>query len=294
MSKLKLSVVTPSFEQGRFIQRTIDSVLKQDYDNFEYIVFDAGSTDSTHDILHSYGAQISWVSEPDNGQAHAVNKGIRKATGDIICWLNSDDTYADGALTKVAEFFEENQDVSLVYGLANHIDIHDKVINQYQTSPFDPEHLLENCFICQPALFFRKDIVQKIGYLDEDLYFCMDYEFWLRASSEGLSFKYVEEHFANSRLYNENKTLNDRHAVHREVVQMFKNKLGYVPSRWIINYGHTFAEKKSDRTSEYWSFVAMLFLSTISYSLYYNKTFDKEITKQLKRWLLGAFKKVLK
>jgi len=122
MIPLRLTVITPSFSQARFIRRTIDSVLSQNVGGLEYLVFDACSTDGTSDILRDYAARLTAVVEPDAGQADAVNKGLARATGDVIGWLNSDDVYYPGACRRVLDVFETRADVDVVYGEADHID----------------------------------------------------------------------------------------------------------------------------------------------------------------------------
>src|ERR1700722_17799743 len=117
-----LAVVTPSFNQGKYIRRTIESVLSQGVQNLQYLVVDGGSKDETIEILRSFGAKLRWVSESDKGTADAINKGLQSLEGDILGWLNSDDIYYDNALATIQEFFEENPDVDVVYGDADHID----------------------------------------------------------------------------------------------------------------------------------------------------------------------------
>ncbi|MDH5681933.1 MAG: glycosyltransferase, partial [Spirochaetota bacterium] len=136
-----LTVITPSFNQGAFIKRTIDSVLEQNVGSLEYIVMDGGSKDNTLDVLKSYGDKITWFSEPDKGQADAVNKGLKLAKGEIIGWLNSDDIYYPHALKKVLEIFERNPEIQVVYGMADHIDINDEWIEAYPTEPWNYELL---------------------------------------------------------------------------------------------------------------------------------------------------------
>ncbi|MFO0964057.1 MAG: glycosyltransferase family 2 protein [Gemmataceae bacterium] len=126
-----VSIVTPSFNQGRFIRRTIDSVLSQDYPRIEYVVIDGGSTDETIDVLRSYGSRLEWVSEKDRGQSHAINKGLSRTKGAIVAYLNSDDTLAPGAVATAARHFQEHPDWDLIYGEGEYIDEEDKALGLY-------------------------------------------------------------------------------------------------------------------------------------------------------------------
>ena len=237
-SRLKVSIVTPSFNQGEFIERTLLSVAKQQGAAIEHVVIDGGSSDNTVEILRKFRPAVQWVSEKDNGQTNAVNKGIQATDGDIIGWLNSDDIYYPNAIAKVTSFFEANPDVDVVYGQADHIDVHDWPFESYPTEPFDFARLHDTSFICQPALFFRRRVVEQHGLLDESLHYCMDYEYWLRLGKAGVRFAYLEEKLAGSRLYAENKTLGAKVKVHREINNMFKHRFGRVPKRWLKNYAH--------------------------------------------------------
>jgi glycosyltransferase involved in cell wall biosynthesis len=177
---LTFSIVTSSYNQGQFIERTIQSVLNQAEIAFDYMVCDGGSSDNTLAALEKYKLYLRWVSEPDEGQADAVNKGIRNTTGDIIAWVNSDDIYYPSAFSKVKYIFETRPDVQVVYGNANHIDQFYSIIRPYPTEGWNFNRLKETCFICQPATFFRRQLVEKYDYLNPKLEFCMDYELWLR------------------------------------------------------------------------------------------------------------------
>ncbi|QFY45202.1 glycosyltransferase [Candidatus Methylospira mobilis] len=246
---MKVSIITPSFNQGQFIERTLQSVADQTGAEIEHVVFDGGSTDKTIDILKRYGSSIRWESRKDKGQADAVNKGISATDGDIIGWLNSDDIYYPGAIAKIVAFFNDHPDIDLVYGMADHIDTEDKVFESYPTEPWSYQRLKETCIICQPAAFFRRSVVEQLGLLDETLNYCMDYEYWLRLAEHGIRFAYLEGKLAGSRLYAENKTLSARVAVREEINDMFKKKFGAVPIPWLCNYAHVVVGSRIGRIS---------------------------------------------
>ncbi|HEY5809923.1 MAG TPA: glycosyltransferase family 2 protein, partial [Povalibacter sp.] len=190
---MKISVVTPSYNQGQFIGRTLASVSSQQGVELEHVVFDGGSTDATVSVLEAFGHGVRWVSEPDHGQAHAVNKGLKVVDGEIVGWLNSDDVYYPGALARVHAYFAANPDVDVVYGMADHIDTDDVPFESYPTEDWNRERLAQTCFICQPALFMRRSVVLTHGLLDESLHYCMDYEYWLRLAEAGVRFAYLPE-----------------------------------------------------------------------------------------------------
>ena len=233
---MKVTIITPSFNQGQFIERTLLSVARQTGVVVEHLVMDGGSTDKTVEILKKFRPPLQWVSEPDKGQADAVNKGIRSSDGEIIGLLNSDDIYYPDAIRRVVAFFNDNPAIDVVYGQADHIDVHDLPFEAYPTESWNLERLHQTCFICQPALFFRRRVVEKNGLLDESLHFCMDYDYWLRLSYAGVRFAYLEEKLAGSRLYSGNKTLGEKVNAYAEVNDMFKKNTGIVPKLWLQKY----------------------------------------------------------
>lgn len=202
----KVSVVTPSLNQGKYIERTILSVLNQDYPNIEYIVMDGGSTDGTLDILKRYEGRLTWISEPDKGQSHAINEGWKMSSGDILAYLNSDDTYKPGAVFCAVEYLMKNQNVMMVYSGIDVIDHEDKLIRFFQAPEFDVDRLIKDCnyFLPQQGVFFRKNILEKVGYLDESLHFKMDREFYIRVGMHG-EVRRLPRCLANGRIHAEAK-----------------------------------------------------------------------------------------
>jgi len=241
---LRFSVITPSYNQGKFLERTIQSVLQQTGAELEYVIFDGGSSDETLTILQNYQDRVKWESSPDEGQGDAVNKGIQATSGDIIAWLNSDDIYYPGALSKVQKIFETHPEVQVVYGDAHHISVHDAIIEPYPTEQWNYRRLKNFCFICQPATFFRRQMVEAYGLLDANLKFCMDYELWLRYGQH-TNFYYLPEVLAGSRFYDTNKTLGQRVAVHYEINDMLKRKFTRSPGKWVVAYAAVLVEERS-------------------------------------------------
>jgi glycosyltransferase involved in cell wall biosynthesis len=288
---LKFSIITPSFCQGRFIERTIQSVLSQGLSltEYEYVVCDGGSQDETLDILKRYESQIRWISEPDKGQADAVNKGIAMTTGDIIAWINSDDVYYPGAFEAVRAVFESHPDVQVVYGDADHIDENDQVLDAYPTETWKYERLKTTCYLCQPAVFFRRHLIKELGSIDDSLRYCMDYELWLRFGQH-YPFYYLYKKLAGSRLYSSNKTLGQRVLFHQEINKMLLQKLGSVPHRWIFAYAYVkITENNILEQYNYWQKLEILIMFTY-YSLwgflYWNKQIPYLQFKKIARiWL---------
>lgn len=242
-----ISVVTPSLNQGGFIERTIWSVLNQDIPGLEYVIIDGGSSDETLKILRRFEGRLRWVSEEDKGQADAVNKGIKATKGEIIGWLNSDDIYYPGALSLVLSFFDEHAEVDIIYGDGNHVEIEDRIIESYPTKPWSFEHLKTGCFLCQPAVFFRRSMADRFGLLDEGLKYCLDYEYWLRLAARGARFAYIRQTLAATRLHPVSKTLGLRMKVIHETMDMLHQRLGYVPDEWLLSYARVSLNRKGER-----------------------------------------------
>lgn len=187
----RVSIITPSYNQGQFIEETIRSVLLQGYPDLEYIIIDGGSTDRSLEIIKKYKRWLSyWVSEPDQGQAHAINKGWERVSGAVLAYLNSDDLYSTGAVSRVVEFLRTRPDVGIVYGSFTVIDA-SSCVKALRVSPpaFSlPKILLGNTIVPQPTAFLRKEVLERAGAIDSSLHYCMDYEFWIRAALKGVWF----------------------------------------------------------------------------------------------------------
>jgi glycosyltransferase involved in cell wall biosynthesis len=239
---LSFAVVTPSFNQATFIERTVRSVLEQHYTPLEYVICDGQSTDATLDVLELYRGQLTIISEPDSGQAAAVNKGIQRTRGEIIGWLNSDDVYRPEALSRVASFFDAAPDVDVVYGDADLIDEQDRFLDRYYTEAWSASRLADRCILAQPAVFLRRRVVEQWGGLDERLQYVLDYEYWLRLARAGACFRYVPGVLAATRLHASTKTQGSRRAVHDEMNRMLRAHLGRVPESWLLNTAHTSVE----------------------------------------------------
>ena len=208
----KISIITPSLNQGNSIERTIKSVIEQDYPNLEYIVIDGGSTDETVDILKKYDRKLQWISEKDEGQSDAINKGIKLATGDIIAYLNSDDMYEKNTLRKVADLFIAHPSIMWLTGICRIVDEYDREIRRAVTgyknfflSHYSYNILLVTNFISQPATFFRREVIEEIGLFDVKHHLVMDYDYWLRIGRRYIP-GIINEPLAMFRVYRDSKT----------------------------------------------------------------------------------------
>lgn len=247
-----ISIVTPSFNQAAFIEETIRSVITQQGNFYiDYIIMDGGSTDHTVSILQDYekiikqqpesvnqgtlafykgnpeidlvqckGLSFRWVSEKDKGQSDAINKGLRIAVGDILAFLNSDDTYYPGALQKIINFRWRNAD--FLYGEGMWISKDGKELMPYPTFEPNKYNFVYQCTLCQPAVFFRKETYERLGEFSTDFHVIFDFEYWMRAVFRGMKFRHIDDKLATSRFYLENKTLADQKTQVNEVPLLTK------------------------------------------------------------------------
>lgn len=203
-----VSIVTPSFNQARYLEETIRSVLDQDYGPIEYIIVDGGSTDGSVEVIQRYAKRLGWwISEPDQGQTDAINKGFAHAQGEILAWLNSDDTYLPGAIHEAVTYLESHPQAGMVYGDANLIDESGRVLGQFPARQTDYQRLRRGyVHIPQQAAFFRAALWREVGPLDPTFYFAMDYDLWVRLARIA-PLHYYPRSWANFRLHQSGKSV---------------------------------------------------------------------------------------
>ena len=209
MTNLPLvSIITPSFNQAQFLEQTIQSVLGQDYPQIEYIIVDGGSTDGSVGMIKKYEGRLAWwISEQDQGQTDAINKGFAHSKGEVLAWINSDDTYNPRAVGQAVKYLIENPDVAMVYADCNFINEAGQVIGKFNSKQTDYRRLREGyVHIPQQTMFFRAKYWQELGPLDPSFYFAMDYDLWTRIASKA-PIKYLAgQTWANFRIHDLGKT----------------------------------------------------------------------------------------
>ncbi len=231
----KISVVTPSYNQGKYIEETIVSILSQEGNFFlDYVIMDGGSTDNSTDIIRKYddlmkndqwsikcrGISYRWISEQDDGQSDAINKGFHLATGSIFGWLNSDDIYYPGALEKIAMISWDETD--FCYGKGMWISRNGKDLFTYPTIKPTKSSLYVQCTLCQPTVFFKRATFESLGDFSLEYHCVFDYEYWMRGIFRGKRFVFVPEFTAKSRMYPDNKSLSGQDTVTSEVLELLK------------------------------------------------------------------------
>lgn len=287
----KVSIITPSLNQGEFIEETIKSVVSQNYSNIEYIIIDGVSTDNSVNIIKKYAKKypfIKWISEKDSGQSEAINKGLKMCSGDIIAYLNSDDTYYPGAIAEAVKYFRNNSKLKIIYGEGMHVYKDGKEIGRYNTLLFSESQLKLNCFICQPTLFMRREVFKKIGFFAEKIHTCMDYEYWIRASKH-YYLGHVLYLMATSRIHPMASTIALRPQVFKDVISTIKKYYGYVPISLIMAYADYKISKvdqiiEKKKTNEFLLAPLMLFLA-----LRYNYKYPKKLFTDVRRLFIAHF-----
>lgn len=233
-SSLKISIVTPSFAQGMFIEKTMQSVLEQDYPNIEYFVQDGGSTDETLAVLKRYESKLSgWISEPDSGQSQAINRGFSHTNGEIMAWLNSDDLLLPGALDCIADYFNCHPDVDVVYGNRLLIDVNDMEIGRWILPGHNAAAMSWADYVPQETMFWRRRIWEKVGgHIDESFRFAMDWDLLLRFLDAGARFAHIPRFLGAFRIHDHQKTSAAINEIgYKEMDRIRERQLGRVPSR---------------------------------------------------------------
>jgi glycosyltransferase involved in cell wall biosynthesis len=196
-----VSIVTPSFNQAAYLEQTLTSVLEQDYPRLEYLVVDGASTDSSVEVIRRYSDRLAWwVSEEDSGQAEAINKGLSRAKGEIVAWLNSDDYFLPGTVTAAVSAFHKNPEALILYGDMWAVDEGGQVINRLKYRQLDLEDLLCFHIIGQPAVFIRRVALEQAGYLDPSYHCMLDHQLWLRIAVQG-EITYVNQTWSAARYH---------------------------------------------------------------------------------------------
>jgi len=269
---MKLSIVTPTFNHAKYIETTIKSVLANNYQDLEYIVVDGGSTDGTQDVVARYADNITrFISEPDDGQADAINKGFGCASGDIYAYINSDDYYFPDTFAKVMKFFEENPDVDFVYGDCVFVDEGGQFHRYFtEIEPFD-RFRLTTCsdFIMQPASFWRAKAYHECGGFDAGLHYGFDWDLWCKMAKKEFKFHYMREPLAVNREFENTKTLsggNKRLAELKKIID--KNKESAFPHAY---YGYAYAEESMKPKEEQSLWKKILYKLGAYKSIIYNQ-----------------------
>lgn len=227
----RIAIVTPSYNHGSFLKKTIDSVLTQNYPNLAYLVQDAASTDDTVDILKSYGDRLGWSSEPDTGQACAINRGFTRIDGDIMAYLNSDDVLLPGALNYVARAFNGDPSLDVVYGHRICIDDNSREIAVWILPGHDSDAIRWVDFIPQETMFWRKRVWDEVGLFDEAFCYALDWDFILRTHAKGFKFKRLPRFLAAFRVHPNQKTTAMNAVGVEECEALRKRHLGFVPTQ---------------------------------------------------------------
>jgi glycosyltransferase involved in cell wall biosynthesis len=275
-----VSIVTPCLNSSRFIERTIESVLAQDYRNIEYIVMDGGSTDGTVAILDRYRDRLQYFSAPDQGPTDAVNRGFDRSKGSVFAWISADDEYLPGAVACAVHHLRAHPDVDVIYGEGIWTDEKGTEIRRYPTvAPYRAEMFQQECGICQPAAFMRREAFAAVGQLNTKHKSCFDYDLWVRMARKH-RFLAVPEVLAASRMHWDNITLANRRRGFRENIDLLSREYGYVPVNWVYGY-LSFLRDRRDQYFEPPRHSPAIYLASLPVGSFYNY---KHLWKYWKEW----------
>ncbi len=232
-----VTIVTPSYNQSGFLEATIQSVLAQEYPHIEYIIVDGGSTDGSLEILQRYEKRLAaWISEPDQGQTDAINKGFQLGQGEIMAWLNSDDEYYPSAIREAVAFFERNPESKMVYGDVDIINESGRVVGKFNARQASYQRLMRGYVnIPQPAAFWRRSLWETAGPLDPSLYFAMDYDLWVRFAKIS-DLTYLPHTWGRFRVHESGKTFLADDRCWPEMRQVFRREGGRLLSFFMFKY----------------------------------------------------------
>lgn len=232
----RISLITSSYNKEKYLEEAIRSVLLQNYPNLEYIIIDGGSTDHSQDLIKKYEQWLAyWVSEPDEGQAHAINKGINRATGDVVAWVHADDMLFPGACFKMAKAFLSHPDAALIYGAGAKIDANNTIVKTVKSQPYDNELIRTRCYIFQPSTFIKKMSLDNVGVLDESLHYWMDWDLYLRICKNYPVVR-IEESIGMWRAHEETKTRTGGYTEQRREIALIGKKNNGLLDRNNVTY----------------------------------------------------------
>lgn len=254
---------------AKYLPEAIESVLSQDYQRIEYIVVDGGSTDGSIELLERYKDRLSYTSGPDGGPSDAAFQGLQRAHGEILTWLNADDSFLPGAISTAVAYLEAHPQTDVVYGEGWWIDEQGAVISRYPTLPFDSKVLERDCFICQPAAFLRASAYRRVP-LDPTVERSFDYDLWIRMAKAGCRFDSISEYLANSRMHRGAKTIYEREEVFQASMSLLRRHYGYVPLSWIVGYT-TYRMDHRDQFFEPLQYSPWKYLASLPVGLWYNR-----------------------
>ncbi len=269
----------------KYLPEAVESVLAQDYPRIEYMVVDGGSTDDSLELLDHYQGRLTYTSARDRGPSDAAFQGFRRAHGEILAWLNADDTYLPGAIRTAVEYLLAHPEIDVVYGEGWWIDDNGAIISRYPTLPFDPKVLERDCFICQPAAFIRASSYARCE-LDPAVNRSFDYDLWIRMAQAGLRFAAIPRYLANSRMHRGALTFSERLPVLRASMNLLLRHYGYVPLPWVFGY----AAYRIDRRDQFFETLRpspWKFLAALPVGLWWNR---RRPFRFLAEWMAAPFR----